>query len=272
MKKSFVLLSFLALAAVLMLSGCTKKDSNKFVIGTECAYPPFNWTQMDDSNGAVPIQGTKEYAGGYDIEIAKKIADGLGKELVVVKTKWEGLLPAVNSGTIDGIMAGMSPTAERKEQIDFSDNYYKSQLVMIVLADGPYANATSIQDFSGAKITAQQGTVHYTVIDQINGVDKQTASKDFTAMRVALEAGTIDGYISERPEGVSAMSANNKFKMIEFADGQGFTASDEDIAVAVGLKKNSDIKEKINGILKGISEQDRIQIMDAAIADQPAAE
>lgn len=272
MKKSFALLTFLALTAVLMLSGCTKKNDSNFVVGMECAYPPFNWTQMDDSNGAVPIQGTKEFAGGYDIEIAKKIADGLGKKLVVVKTKWDGLLPAVESGTIDGIIAGMSPTADRKKEIDFSDNYYKSQLVMIVLKDGPYANAASIQDFSGAKITAQQGTVHYTVIDQINGVDKQTASKDFTAMRVALESGTIDGYISERPEGVSASAANDNFKMIEFAEGQGFTASDEDIAVAVGLKKGSELKDKINSILKDISEQDRIQIMDDAIVNQPAAE
>ena len=99
-----------------------KKDT--FKVGLEAAYPPFNWTQLDDSNGAVPIDGSKEFAGGYDVEIAKQIADGLGKELVIVKTEWDGLLPSLLSGKIDAIIAGMSPTEDRKKSIDFSDNYY----------------------------------------------------------------------------------------------------------------------------------------------------
>ena len=113
---------------------------------------------MDDSNGGVKIDGNAEYAGGYDVEIAKKIAEGLGKELVIVKTEWDGLVPALTSGKIDAIIAGMSPTEERKETIDFSDNYYKSNLVMVVKKGGDYEEATSIQDFKGAKITAQLNT------------------------------------------------------------------------------------------------------------------
>ncbi|PKC51292.1 hypothetical protein RhiirA1_484070, partial [Rhizophagus irregularis] len=73
-------------------------------------YPPFNWTQKDDSNGAVKIEGSNEYAGGYDVEIAKRVADALGKELVIVKTDWDGLLPALDTKVIDAIIAGMSPT------------------------------------------------------------------------------------------------------------------------------------------------------------------
>ena len=241
-------------------------------VGMECGYPPFNWTQIDDSNGAVPIEGTAEYAGGYDVEIAKKIADSLGRELVIVKTEWDGLVPAVQSGKIDAIIAGMSPTKERKEKIDFSDNYYKSNLVMVVKKGSAYENATSIQDFSGAKITAQLNTFHYTVIDQINEVKKQTAMDNFPAMRVALEAGAIDGYVSERPEGVSATAANDNFAMVEFAEGSGFEVSDDDVAIAVGVKKNSELTAKVNEVLAGISEDDRIGIMDMAIQNQPAAE
>ena len=114
------------------------------------------------------------------------------------------LVPALTSGKIDAIIAGMSPTAERKETIDFSDNYYKSDLVMVVKKGGKYENATSIQDFKGAKVTAQLNTFHYSVIDQIKGVEKQPAMDNFPAMRVALESGVIDGYVSERPEAVSA--------------------------------------------------------------------
>jgi putative lysine transport system substrate-binding protein len=246
-------------------------EDNTFKVGMECAYAPFNWTQLDDSNGAVPIQGTSEFAGGYDVEIAKKIAEGLGKELVIVKTEWTGLLPALTSGKIDAIIAGMSPTADRKESIDFSDNYYNSNLVMVVKKGGAYENATSIQDFSGAKVTAQLGTFHYSVIEQIEGVKIQTAMDDFAAMRVALESGMIDGYVSERPEGISASAAKeDSFAMVEFTD--GFETSPDDTAIAVGIKKDSEYTAKVNEILAKISEEDRVAIMDDAIVNQPSAE
>ena len=246
-----------------------KSEGETFKVGLECGYAPFNWTQSDDSNGGVPIEGSSEYAGGYDIQIAKKIADGLGKELVVVKTEWDGLVPALVSGKIDAIIAGMSPTEERKQTIDFSDNYYKSDLVMVVKKGGAYENATKLADFSGAKITAQLNTFHYTVIDQIDGVLKQTAMDNFPAMRVALESGVIDGYVSERPEGISATSANPNFTMVQFED--GFQTDDSDTAIAVGLQKDSELTSKINEILAGISEEDRRALMDSAIKQQPAA-
>ncbi len=275
---------FLVLAIMIsMLAGCASsktpaetpaetpaaEEKGTFKVGLEAGYPPFNWTQADDSNGGVKIEGNAEYAGGYDVEIAKRIAEGLGKELVIVKTEWDGLLPALTSGTIDAIIAGMSPTAERAKNIDFSDNYYKSDLVMVVQNGGPYSNAKSIQDFKGAKVTAQLNTFHYSVIDQIEGVNKETAMSDFPAMRAALQSGIIDGYVSERPEGVSASSANTNFTFVEFED--GFQTSDDDTAIAVGLKKGSELTEKINEILSGISEEERQQIMDDAIMNQPAS-
>ncbi|NLL31107.1 MAG: transporter substrate-binding domain-containing protein [Clostridiales bacterium] len=276
MKKKLSVLVSLALTAMLALTGCasakneTAEDSNVLKVGMEAGYPPFNWTQGDDSNGAVAIEGSSEYANGYDVQIAKKIAEGLGKELVVVKTEWDGLVPALTSGKIDAIVAGMSPTAERKESIDFTDNYYNSQLVMVVKNDGQYANAKTLADFNGAKVTAQLNTFHYSVIDQIEGVNKQEAMDNFPAMRVALESGVIDAYVSERPEAVSAQSANSNFKMIELTD--GFETDPEDTAIAVGIKKNSELTEKINEILAGISEEEQTEIMDKAIQNQPAAQ
>lgn len=271
-KRRLVAIMSVVLTGALLLTGCgkDKKDENVLRVGMEAGYAPFNWTQMNDANGAVKIDGSSDYAGGYDVEIAKKIADGLGKQLVIVKTEWDGLVPALQSGKIDAIIGGMSPTAERKESIDFSDNYYKSDLVMLVKNGGKYENAKSIQDFSGAKVTAQLNTFHYSVIDQINGVLKQTAMDNFPAMRVALESGVIDGYVTERPEAISAQNANPNFKMIEFTD--GFETSEEDTAIAVGLKKNSELTEKINEVLSGISLDEQKTIMDAAIKNQPAAQ
>jgi len=276
MRKKLLLILAMSLSATMLLSGCGASSSSEntkeetFKVGLECGYAPFNWTQMDDSNAGVKIDGNAEYAGGYDVEIAKKIADGLGKKLVIVKTEWDGLVPALTSGKIDAIIAGMSPTAERKETIDFSDNYYKSDLVMVVKKGGKFEGATSIKDFNGAKVTAQLNTFHYTVIDQIEGVSKEAAMSDFPAMRVALESGIIDGYVSERPEGVSASAANENFAMVEFTD--GFATSDDDTAIAVGLVKDSKLTTKINEILAGISEEEQASIMDAAIKNQPAAQ
>lgn len=283
MKKKLFNILILSMIGLFIFTGCgagdeettgeetTSEETNGEVlkVGLEAGYAPFNWTQLDDSNGGVAMEDSKEFAGGYDVEIAKRIADGLGRELVIVKTGWDGLVPSINSGVVDVIIAGMSPTEDRKESIDFSDNYYKSDLVMVVKKGGEYETAKTLEDFKGARVTAQLSTFHYSVIDQIEDVKKDTAMSDFPAMRVALESGIIDAYVSERPEGVSASSANDNLYMVELED--GFETSDDDTAIAVGLKKGSELTEDINKIINEITEEERQEIMDEAIKNQPAA-
>lgn len=270
MKKIFSLI--FATLLVLSLAPTTPvkaaSDDKEFRVGMEAGYPPFNWTQKTNADGAVKIDGTNQYANGYDVQISKKIADKLDKKLVIVKTKWDGLLPALTSGKIDAIIAGMSPTAERKQAIDFSQNYYTSQLVVMVKKDGKYANAKSIDDFKGAKITGQQGVFHYDLIPQMTGATKEPAMGDFSAMRVALESGTIDGYVGERPEGITAVSKNPKFKMITFADGKGFKTNPDDTQTAVGLKKGDKNLEDINTVLAGMSQAEQTKTMDQMVALQ----
>ncbi|MDD4774652.1 MAG: transporter substrate-binding domain-containing protein [Eubacteriales bacterium] len=191
-------------------------------------------------------------------------------ELEIVKIAWDGLSPAVESGSIDLIIAGMSPTAERKEAIDFTDNYYKSNLIIVVRKDSPYAAASSLADFAGAKIVGQQGTVHADVVSQIDGVIEQDPMSDFSAMRVALQSGALDGYVSEKPEGVSASAANADLTYVEFEEGAGFEVSDEDVTVACGIAKGrEDLVSQINEILAGISEEERDTLMSEATANQP---
>ncbi len=253
------------LAACLLLCSCALAEG-QFRVGMECDYPPFNWTQVDANDTTVPIDGGMGFAGGYDVEIAKKIAEGLGKELVVVKIEWDGLIPALNSGMIDAVIAGMSPTAERKITVDFTDAYYNSDLVVVVRKDSDYANAATLADLSGAKITGQQNTFHYTVIDQIEGVSKQEAMPTFPAMIVALTSGAIDGYISERPGAVSACAANDGLTFVT----PGFVASEEDTSIAVAIKQgNPDLVASINEILAGIDTDTRNQLMDNAVLNQP---
>lgn len=107
-------------------------------IAMECAYEPYNWTDLNTPTlGAVPIYDQNgnvkegQYANGYDVQIAQYVANKLGLKLEVYAYDWESLVPAVQSGAVDGIVAGMSPTPDREKEVDFTDMYYTSNLVVI---------------------------------------------------------------------------------------------------------------------------------------------
>ena len=238
-------------------------------VGMECNYAPFNWTQAEQSETAVPIEGGGGYADGYDVQIAKLIAEGLGKELVIVKTEWDGLPMGVMSGAFDAIIAGMSPTEERKATLDFSDPYRTNKLVVVVKKDSPYASATSLEELSGATITGQLNTFHYTVIDQISGVNKAMAMETFPAMIVAVQSGAVDGYVAEEDGAQADTAANPDLTYIKFDEGKGFEASEADTSIAVGLAKGSDLLGPINEILAGIDDATRDELMAGAKERQP---
>ncbi len=259
------------LAALMMMCLATTGLADTLKVGMECNYAPYNWTQSAPSDEAVALEAGG-YADGYDVRIAKRIASELGMELEIVKTEWDGLVPSLMSGKIDCIIAGMSPTEERKVTIDFTEPYYESELCVVVMKDGPYAGAASLADLSGAKITGQLNTFHYTVIDQIPDVKKMPAQETFPAMIVALTAGGIDGYVSERPGAVSAMASNPAIGYVAFPAGAGFEASPADVAIAVGVTKGSALTEQINAVLAGISAEERSALMDAVVAAQPLSE
>ncbi|MDR3202887.1 MAG: transporter substrate-binding domain-containing protein [Bifidobacteriaceae bacterium] len=263
------------LAGALALAGCGGSDNPggeggaaPLRVGMEAAYAPFNWTQVDDANGAVAIDGGG-WAGGYDVQIAKLIGEALGREVVVVKTQWDGLTPALTSGKIDLIIAGMSPTEERRQAIDFTDYYYTSDIVLVLRQDSPFAAATSIRDFAGAKVTGQLGTIHYGFIDQLAGADKQPAMEDFPAMIVAVNSGKVDAYVSERPGALSAVASNPDLTFLGFEGDDGFQVDSDETSISIGLPKGSDLAGPINEALAGISEETRAQIMADAVAQQP---
>ena len=274
MKKLFKLATMLMVTAMLTLSafaftGCSaNKDPNKIYVGMECGYAPFNYTQTTDANGAVKISNANGYANGYDVMIAKKIAESLGKELVIVKYKFEALIPAVQAGSLDFIIAGMSPTAKRLEAIDFSDAYYESQLVIVVRKDGNYADATSLNDFNGAKIVAQKGTFHDTVLEEQGakyGIVRQTPLATFPAMINALNSKAIDGYVAEEPGAIADCAANEALTYIHLVNNStGFTASKEDVQIAIGLKKGNELKTALNEALAKIDSAARLEMMNKA--------
>jgi len=172
-------------------------------VGMECAYDPFNWTQNNADNGAIPIKNVEgKYANGYDVQIAAQVAAYLNYELEIYQYEWDALVPAVKSGALTAIIAGMSPTEERKEEIDFTVPYYQSNLVIITREGSTIATATTLADIdkAGIKIAAQPGTFHLDALDaQTNNLTVVNSYEDFVDMKMALEQGLIDGYVAEEP-------------------------------------------------------------------------
>ena len=166
MRKVLCLLCLLVFGIV--LTACNNSNKNVLVVGMECDYAPFNWTETTKSDTNVAISNVPgAYAEGYDVQIAKKIADGLGMELEIKSFVWDGLIPALNNGEIDLIIAGMSPTEERKLSIDFTEGYYRSTHVVLVRKDSTYASATTMEDFTGAKIAGQINTLYADLVPQL---------------------------------------------------------------------------------------------------------
>ena len=115
-----LLLVLIALFTICTLTSCGKDvtfDESKgtLVVGLECNYPPFNWLETEKTETNYPVENVPgSYAEGYDVQMAKLIAEDLGYELVLQSIVWEGLIEGLKAGTIDLIIAGMSPTEERK--------------------------------------------------------------------------------------------------------------------------------------------------------------
>ena len=232
-------------------------ESSQFRVGMECAYAPSNWQESaaTDTNVAVEkVAGA--YAEGYDVQIARILADQLGKELVIVKLSWDGLIDALNQGQIDAIIAGMMDTAERRESINFSDPYKETIYSMMVLAGSPYENAASIQDFSGAAVLGQQGTALDDVIDQIEGVEHLSPVGSVPDMISRLQQGTCDAIVINEESAPGYLASNPDFRLITFSEGNGFTLPAK--GSCVGLRKSdTELLAQVNEILATIDSDAR---------------
>ena len=208
------------------------------------------------------------YAEGYDVQIARILADQLGKELVIVKLSWDGLIDALNQGQIDAIIAGMMDTAERRESINFSDPYKETIYSIMVLAGSPYENATSIQDFSGAAVLGQQGTALDDVIDQIEGVEHLSPVGSVPDMISRLQQGTCDAIVINEESAPGYLASNPDFRLITFGEGNGFTLPAK--GSCVGLRKSDTaLLAQINEILATIDSDARTEMWNTAVANQP---
>lgn len=274
--KRNVIAIVLALILCLGLAACGgNEESNTLRVAMECAYAPYNWMQMDDSNGAVPIAGSNEYAYGYDVMMAKLMAESMGKELEIVKLDWDGLVPAVQSGDVDMVIAGQSITADRLKVVDFSEPYYYASIVTLVKKDSKYVNAQSVADLAGATCTSQLGTIWYDIcLPQIENANILAAQETAPAMLMALETGTVDLVVTDMPTAMAAVAAYDDLVLLDFTGTAGeFEVSDEEINIGISIKKgNTELLEQVNAVLATLTVEDYERMMKEAIAVQPLSE
>ena len=270
-----ILLSFASLAS------CKKKvkfDESKktLVVGLECNYPPFNWLETTKSDTNYPVDNIPgSYAEGYDVQIAKMIANDLGYELVLKSIVWEGLIEGLKSGTIDLIIAGMSPIEERKMSIDFTNAYYTTTHVIVSKNNSKYVNATKFSDLAGAKVIGQAGTVYNELAGQI--VSKSSNCKQLTPLESvpliinAIKTGVADITVLEEPVAIGICTADSSLTYFNLSE--TFDVSEEDKIVSIGVRKiDTQLKDKVNSSLAKISEATRKELMLNAINNQPSGE
>jgi len=275
----------LALLLALSLAACgsansTGVEDGVLTIAMECAYAPYNWMQGDDSNGAVPISNVPgSYANGYDVMIGKKIAEANGWQLEVIQADWDSLVPGVQTGIYDAVIAGQSMTAERSEQVDFAGPYFYASIVCVTKKDSPYASATSIADLAGGKCTAQIATIWYDqCLPQIQGAQVLSAAETAPAMLMALETGNVDFICTDMPTAQGAVAAYPDMTILDFSGTDGdFQFSDEvraeNVNIGVSVKKgNTELKNMIDSVLSTMTADDMNALMEQAIVIQPLSE
>ena len=247
-------------------------EDGVFTVGMECAYAPYNWTQMDESNGAVPIANNPgTYANGYDVMIAKKIADHYGVTLEVMAVGWDGLNPALGTGTLDAVIAGQSMTEERLQEVTMAGPYFYADIVCVARKGTAQASATGISQMTGTG-TAQDGTVWYNdFLDQMPGITKTSAAETATAMIMAVAESKVDFICTDLPTAMGACAIYDNLVILNFAEtDDNFNATEGDINIGISVKLgNTALADMIDDVLDDMTVEDFNDMMNQAIENQP---
>ena len=245
-------------------------DGKTLRIGMEAAYAPYNWQVESASSTTIPIENVSgAYADGYDVQIAKKIAEALGMEPVAVKMEFGALVDSLVNGQIDIICAGMSTTPERAQSVDFTDSYIDDEVVMVVKKDSAYASATKLSDFTGASVLGQKDTFYDDLIDEIPDVNHLTPVATVPLVVDGIENGTCDAITFSSMSLPNLLENYPDLQKVELADGEGFSdpGNPDNAAIAKG---QDDMVDKLNEIIAGISQEDRLSIWQDCMDRQPA--
>lgn len=247
-------------------------EDGVLTVGMECTYAPYNWTQMDDSNGAVPIVNNPgTYANGYDVMIAKKLCEKFGWKLEIMAIEWGGLTPALNAGTVDAVIAGQSMTPPRMKEVDMAGPYFYASIVCVTKKNAPQAAAKGISELTGT-CTAQTSTIWYnSCLPQISGAQIMPETESSPTMVMQLVSGTVDFICCDRPTAMGACAANDNLVILDFSDSDdNFQVDQSEINIGISVKKgNTQLKDAFNEVLGEMDAEQFNELMSQAIAVQP---
>jgi ABC-type amino acid transport substrate-binding protein len=264
-----------AVMPALVLASCGTQapalDDGILTVGLECGYAPFNWTTTTATDTSVAIADSPFLCDGYDVQISSYLAEELGVNLQIRKIEWDGLIPSLTSGNIDAIIAGMTDTPIRRQTISFSDPYFETRSVMIVLPNSPFASATTVEDFTGARVVAQAGTIQNDLIAELvdsDGWIQGTAYPTYPDALTALLSGSsgFDAILAELPFAEQMVSQlGNVIEVITLVDEEGELNDDFLVTVSVGVRKSDTaLLEGIQTALASLSEATRLAWMSAS--------
>jgi len=276
----------LMLVSAVTLTSCGKDKkaaSSKPVlkVGMECAYAPFNWTQdsktTPDGTEAVPIYKEKYYAYGYDVAVAKMLADKLGMDLEVHKSEWSSIGISMDVGDYDCIIAGMGKTAERELAYSFTTPYYYRDNCIVVKADGAYADVKGLSDMAGkgVRLTTQLGTGWIPLLDQIEGAEKSGNYETTSECFMAVSNDVADVAIVDLPTAQSALMTNKGLKIIQLDKADTFVGDGPMVNVCIATRKtDTALRDKLQKAMDELGWNDKAKmdaLMAKAISQQPAA-
>ena len=250
-------------------------EDGVLTVAMECAYAPYNWAQPDDANGAVPIKDSLLYANGYDVMTAKAICEANGWQLEILQLDWDSLIPAVQSGICDAVIAGQSMTSERMESVDFAGPYLYASIVCLTKKDSVFANAKGISDLKGGTCTSQSGTIWYdSCLPQIPDAQIGMPAESAPAMLMAVASGTVDFVCTDMPTAQGALIAYPDLVILDFSGSDDdFKVSEEEINIGISvLKGNTALVDAINSYLSDKTADDFNALMAEAIKIQPLSE
>ena len=265
--KKYILLILLLVAAVTYNFMSREKD-RVIRIGIECDHAPYNWEEKKESDSNAPLMNNPGfYAEGYDVQIAKAVAEKIGAKLEFHKVQFDELINALNLGEIDAIFSGMVDTEERKEQIDFTVPYEvrKTEYAAVVNTRSRYVSAKSIRDLEGARMIAQTNSRFDAVIDQIPNVKHLAPIDSQTAVVMEVMNFNADGTVVNYDTGLSYEKTYPNITVIYFPDDTGFNLGFTGLCAGV-RKSDRKLLDEINYAIESISYRQRQRIMDSTIA------
>lgn len=222
------------------------QEAGELVVGTSADFPPFEWVVLDGGEAQVV---------GIDADLAQLIADEIGVELVIEDTSFDGLIPSVSSGRVDMVLAGMTYSEERAEQVDFSEVYYETNSKFVVPV-GEEGNFESIEDFANLKIGVQKGTIQESLLNDVLPDAELVSMNKNGDLIEALKSKRVDAVLMDGI--VVGEFVNLNSDAIVLLDDIQVEEENEGFA-AVTAKGNTDLMEAINKVIADVTESGQME-------------